>query len=118
MKIVAGEFDVCMFGTIGWRLTPCLVMTEKGKWKPSKFTSEDIASVTIVDETNYKAIGAKMGWGVVGGLALGPIGLLAGLLGAGNNRQKKLATIELTDGRKAMVEGKAKDITKLLSFVF
>ena len=75
MKVMAGEFDeVCMFGTKGWRLTTCFCMTEKGKWMPSKFTKKDIASVTIVDETNYKSTGAKLGWGAVGGLALGPIG--------------------------------------------
>jgi hypothetical protein len=55
-------------------------------------------------------------WGATaaGGLALGPIGLLAGLASAG----RKLLAIELKDGRRAMVECEGSELKVLLAAVF
>jgi hypothetical protein len=72
-------------------------------WSVGRFYAEHIASATLVTEQNSTSVLGKVGWGAVGGLALGPLGLLAGALGGGN-RQHSIVALELVDGRKALLK--------------
>jgi hypothetical protein len=61
----------------------------------------EIASVEVVTERDHASILGKIGWGFVGGL-VGPLGALAGLIGGGQ-RHEKIMTLELIDGRRALL---------------
>ncbi len=58
----------------------------------------DVKSVTPQTEESVKKLPEAAAWGLLG-LALGPMGLLAGVV-FGGNRKSVCALIELTDGRK------------------
>jgi hypothetical protein len=60
-----------------------------------------IQSIEVANEDSVKRIGGTVGWGAVGALALGPVGLLAGLL-LGGKKKETTFVAELKDGRKIM----------------
>ncbi len=121
LKILAGDFKE---GTLVMVMTQGIIKQKKyitfaegWSMKPEKLFAEDLLSVDLVTEENKTSIMGKVGWGAVGGLALGPLGLLAGVLGGGN-RSKKVVAVALKDGRKALISGKPKDIQELLALGF
>ena len=75
-----------------------LILT-RGIFKSDKMRRDDILSAEIVTEENQKSIAGKLGWGAAGAMALGPLGLLAGVLGGGNKQIMVVAVI-FKDGRK------------------
>lgn len=64
-------------------------------------TADKYNSLEICTEENVKKIGGAVGWGVVGGVLAGPVGILAGALLGGNKKQVTFI-LELTDGRQLM----------------
>ncbi|MBE7184508.1 MAG: hypothetical protein INR68_08895 [Methylobacterium mesophilicum] len=72
-------------------------------WTGGRFYAEHIASAEHVTEQNSTSVLGKVGWGAVGSVALGPVGLLAGLV-AGGKRQHTIVALELVDGRKALLK--------------
>ena len=72
-----------------------------------------ISSVEILTQENSKSIIGKAAWGAAGTLALGGVGLVAGVLGGGNKSTAQ-ALVTLIDGRSFLVQGKAKPINYLL----
>jgi len=46
----------------------------------------ELAEIEVASEEGAKRIGGALAWGTVGALALGPVGLLAGLLLGGKER--------------------------------
>jgi hypothetical protein len=72
-------------------------------WTGGRFFAQDIASAVHVTEQNSTSVLGKVGWGAIGGIALGPVGVLAGLI-AGGNRQNTVVALELVDGRKALLK--------------
>lgn len=59
----------------------------------------DLITLEVADEDNVKKIGGSMGWGVVGGVLAGPVGILAGAL-LGGNKKETTFVAELSDGRQ------------------
>lgn len=51
----------------------------------------NIASIQAVTEENKKSFIGKAGWGLVGGLALGGVGAIAGLIAGGNKKETVIA---------------------------
>lgn len=76
-----------------------------------------IEQFDIITENNHASIPAKLGWGAAGAVVLGPIGLLAGVLGGGNKRER-IMSIKFKDGRKVLLRGDAKDAEKLAAATF
>lgn len=73
-----------------------------------------VVSIEIVNDRNIKKIGASLGWGVAGGVALGPLGMLAGLIAGGN--QKTVTFIGyLNDERKFLAETDSKTYSQILA---
>lgn len=61
----------------------------------------NIASIQPVTEENKKSFIGKAGWGLVGGLALGGVGAIAGLLVGGNKKEIVIA-ITMKSGENIM----------------
>lgn len=62
----------------------------------------NILNITQITEENKSSFLGKAGWGIVGGLALGGIGALAGVLAGGNKKEVTIA-LEMKTGEKIMV---------------
>lgn len=78
---------------------------------------DEIECVEVASEQSVKRMGGALALGAIGGLALGPVGLLAGAL-AGGNRKDVTFILELKDGRRLLgtVDGKA--FVKLQAMTF
>ena len=79
--------------------------------------AHDIVSVATVTNENRTSVLGKAGWGVAGGLLLGPVGALAGILGGGN-KQKFVLAIEFTADRRALLECGADECKRLMAMSF
>ena len=76
-----------------------------------------LAVVEVASEESVKRIGGAAGWGAVGALALGPVGLLAGVILGGRSKDVTfIATFK--DGRKMLATTDSKTFTKLQALVF
>lgn len=60
-----------------------------------------LVTIESASEDSVKKVGGAIGWGVVGGVLAGPVGLLAGAL-LGGNKKEVTFVAELDDGRKFM----------------
>lgn len=61
--------------------------------------TNNLASIEQITEENKNSILKKAGWGTVGGLVFGPIGLVAGLWLTGKGKEISMAC-ELKSGQK------------------
>lgn len=104
MKVLAGDWKA---GTNVIRSSARIEFQISG-FKFEKLPFSTIASFDVVTSENRASFFGKVGWGAVGAVALGPIGLLAGVL-AGGNKKDRVMAFEFSDGRKALVKGTAKD---------
>lgn len=121
INIHAGDFSKgkgnisIMFGMVSF----------SGAWQPgdgfgaktNTFSDGDIEEVTLATEDSVKKIGGTVGWGAVGALALGPVGLLAGLLLGGKGKDVTFV-LKLKDGRKMLATTDSKTYTKLAAMAF
>lgn len=106
---------------------------QKGKWNFSAFLGTttmnktfgenislgkaNIKSVEMMDEEKRKKLAGTAGWGLVGALALGPVGAIGGML-LGGNKKEIVFTCELQDGRKFMASTDSKTWIKIQSANF
>ena len=79
--------------------------------------AQSIVSIETVTEENQHKIAGKVGWGIVGGALLGPVGLLAGLI-AGGRKTEICYTAQLADGRTFMATADPKAYQKLVAAAF
>lgn len=82
-----------------------------------EYPAAEVVGVDIITEQNSTSILKKAGWGLVGSIALGPVGLLAGVLGGGN-RHEKIVAIEFADGKRALLQCDAKSYGELIRLTF
>lgn len=85
--------------------------------KSNSFTKQDVEEVSVATEENVKRLGGTVGWGAVGAIALGPVGLLAGLLLGGKGKDVTFI-IKFKDGRKMLATTDSKTFTKLAAMAF
>lgn len=76
-----------------------------------------VTEVTIATEDAVKRTGGTIGWGLVGGAALGPVGLLAGLLLGGKGKDVTFI-LALNDGRRMLATTDSKTFTKIQALAF
>ena len=85
--------------------------------KSNTFTKHDVEEVSVATEESVKRVGGTVGWGAVGALTLGPVGLLAGLLLGGKGKDVTFI-MKFKDGRKMLATTDSKTFTKLAAMVF
>lgn len=102
-EIIAGDFPkgsqvIKSFGSIMLRPADKIMGID---------ITKDIKNIEIVTEETKKKFIGSAGWGLVGGLALGPLGLIAGIL-AGGNKKEILIACELKNDKRfiAIVDSK------------
>ncbi|TCL91850.1 hypothetical protein C8J38_105153 [Rhizobium sp. PP-WC-2G-219] len=82
-----------------------------------EYAADEVVSIDIVTEQNGTSILKKAGWGLIGSAVLGPVGLLAGVLGGGN-RHEKIVAIEFRDGKRALLQCDAKSYGNIMRLAF
>lgn len=119
MKVIAGDFQE----KDGWVFTN-LGMIFGRRTSPGAMTFSEkvplegnVESVQVVTEDNKKSLMGAAGWGAVGALALGPVGLLAGLLGGGRHKEVVVA-VTLKDGRRFLATVDPSTHKRLLALAF
>lgn len=119
MKILAGDWNenatVVVNRSFGGKAIEIAI--QKSGFSFEKLPIDQVETVEILTENNKSSILGKAGWGTVGAIALGPIGLLAGVLGGGN-RKERIMVVKFKDGRSAMIKGNAKDAEVFMSAAF
>ena len=119
LKVLAGDWKA---GPVGISTTFTgskmkRLFLPKGWFRYDRIKPKHIASVEIVTQENQTSIVGKLGWGVGGALTLGPVGLLAGVLGGGN-KNVMIVAMKLHDGRSALISGPSKEVQLLLAAGF
>ena len=99
IKVLAGSGGI---GTgDGYLMVSDFFLPIKGRLWPETVQKGQIADVSIATEESVKRIGGTVGWGLVGGALLGPVGLLAGLMLDGRGKTT-FFTLTLRDGRSLL----------------
>ena len=94
-----------------------LIMKTEGKFFREKIYITEVAEVEAASEESVMRFGGAVGWGAVGGVLLGPIGLLAGLLAGGKGKDVTFVC-KLKDGRKFMATAPSNVYTELSAVLF
>ena len=94
-----------------------LIMKTEGTFFREKIYITEVAEVAAASEESVTHFGGAVGWGVVGGVLLGPIGLLAGLLTGGKGKDVTFVC-KLKDGRKFMATAPSNVYTELSAVLF
>jgi hypothetical protein len=78
---------------------------------------EDLAELEVASEESAKKMMGAIGWGLVGDLALGPLGLLAGVLSGGKQINVKFIG-NFHDGRRMLASTDSKTFTAMQAALF
>lgn len=110
MKYKVGDFPEhttinCEELVWGWGKSKCLKI------------KDHVMSVELITEENKHSIMGKAGWGALGAIALGPLGLLAGVLGGGHSKEICVAC-KFDDGRTLMATISSSEYQDLLKYCF
>ncbi|MBB2828932.1 UNVERIFIED_ORG: hypothetical protein GGI65_005601 [Rhizobium esperanzae] len=117
IKVLAGDWEpgtVCVFEPAFFGKPDRIRMARV--FGP-EYPAAEVISIDIITEQNSTSILRKAGWGFVGSVALGPVGMLAGVLGGGN-RHEKIVAIEFTDGKRALLQCDAKSYGEIMRLTF
>lgn len=113
-KVIAGDFP--RTSQIAFMLGEATLSWGFGKDKTVNLKNNISKVEQVTEESKKKFIGSA-GWGLVGGLALGPLGLIAGALAGGNKKEICFACF-LKDGRKFMAISDPKTYQKITRLAF
>lgn len=96
-KVLAGEYEgkqIMGFVTPGIYFNP--------KQPPLELTKVNVAKYEIITEEHRKSATSGIARGLVGGVLLGPIGLLAGL--TAKTKGIHVIALEFNDGKRSLIE--------------
>jgi hypothetical protein len=114
IKVHAGDFlkqdGRLSFGSL-------VLLTEKNNFLGEAIPLNRLETVEVASEESVKRVGGAIGWGAVGALALGPVGLLAGMLLGGKGKDVTFVA-KFKDGRKLLATTDSATFTKLQAAVF
>ncbi|WP_256761390.1 hypothetical protein [Cohnella sp. WQ 127256] len=110
-KVIAGDYNGKQisqtFGTL---------MLSTGLFSSIQLDKSTIDSYEVMDESHSKSATSAVGRGLVGGLLLGPVGLLAGL--SAKSKGVHIVAIQFKDGKKSLIEMDEKIYKSLLKKCF
>lgn len=115
IKLHAGSFGVGAGYYGGGSLT--LPRPDLGFGRTESVAMPMIKTVEIASEESVKRLGGTVGWGIAGGVLLGPVGLLAGLLMGGNRKQITFVA-EFHDHRRFLGTADVATYNNLLAATF
>ncbi len=96
IEIIAGDFKK---GKDSQFVRGKFLMKKEGKFIRETIPISELAKVEQATEEAVVSIGGAAGWGLAGGVLLGPVGLLAGLLLGGRGKDSTFICM-FKDGRK------------------
>ena len=114
IKVLAGDF---LEGSGTFNFGSLVLKTSKHPFAGEAISISQLSEVEIATEESVKKIGGTVGWGIAGGLILGPVGLLAGLLMGGRGKEVTFVA-KFSDGQRLMATTDYKTFTKLKAAVF
>jgi len=114
IKVHAGDF---LAGDGRFQSGALTLRTTRHNILGETILTSQLNSVDVASEESVKKIGGTLGWGVLGAVALGPAGLLAGLILGGKNKDVTFIA-KFKDGRKLLATTDSKSFTKLQAAVF
>ena len=112
-KVHAGDFDTDTGSVIS---NGVILKTDKYP-EGEHFYFKRIVELEVASEESVRKIGGTVGWAAVGGVVLGPAGLLAGLL-LGGKKKEVTFVAKFDDGRKLLATADSKSFTKLQAATF
>ncbi len=112
VTVHAGDFE-----GEGIVVSKSLYIKSKATNKKESILFQQFETVDIASEDTVKKAGGTIGWGAVGALTLGPVGMLAGLL-LGGKKKEVTFVATLKDGRKLMATTNNKSFVQLQAAVF
>lgn len=116
IKIHAGDF-LLGDGSFSPTFGSLQLRTKEHKFLGEGIPLSNLETVEIATEENVKKLGGTLGWGAVGAVVLGPLGLLAGLL-LGGKKKEITFVAKFKDGRKLLATTDNRTFTKLKAATF
>ena len=101
LKVHGGDFPSSGGHRFIGGFRPKLLMVNPKRFLRETVKPGDIAAIEIATEESVKRVGGTVGWGLAGAAALGPLGMVAGLISGGKG-QDITFVCKLNDGRKFM----------------
>lgn len=114
IKIHAGDF---LEGDSFFNSGILQLRTAEHSFIGEKIFLNSLESVEVASEESMKKMAGTIGWGAVGAIAFGPIGLLAGVLAGGRKKEVTFAA-KFKDGRKMLATTDSGTFIKLQAAVF
>lgn len=98
-KVIAGDYEgynvAAMFGSV--------VVTMPGKPAAPAVNKQNVATYEVITDEHRKSAASGVARGLVGGVLLGPVGMLAGGLSAKNKGVYQVA-IQWKDEKRSLIE--------------
>ena len=94
-----------------------VLRTEKNRILGETIRGSELELVETATEQNVKKLAGTVGWGIVGGAVLGPLGLLGGLL-LGGRKKEVTFVAKFKDGRKMLATTDPKIFIKIQAAAF
>ncbi len=110
-RVIAGDY-------VGKLITSALgfVILQTGIFKSFNLDKTTVKEYEIMDEKSQKSAASAVGRAFVGGVILGPVGLLAGL--SAKSKGIHTLAIEFNDGKKSLIEVDDKIYSVLIKTLF
>ncbi len=118
IKVYAGDLKECTW-KFSFRSLKMSRIQKGFLWNRTISISfkKDIEDIEQLTEEKVKKISGTLGWGVAGGVLLGPLGAIGGMFVGGNKKEVAFACY-LKDGRKFMATTDGKTWQKIMSATF
>jgi hypothetical protein len=114
IKVHAGDF---LKGDSSFGFGIFSLRTEKHSYVGETIHGHELEHIEVASEESVKKIGGTLGWGAIGALALGPVGLLAGIL-LGGKKQEVTFVAKFKDGRRLLATTDSKTYNQLQAILF
>jgi hypothetical protein len=110
-KVVAGDYE-------GKALLYSYGKLEiiNGFLKTIPISKDTVEEYEVIDESSRKSAASAVGRGFVGGLVLGPVGLLAGI--SAKSKGTHIVAIQFKDGKKSLLDLNDKYYNGMVKILF